>query len=591
MGEVRSRQIQTAAVVIAATLVAAACGGGSSSSGTSPAGTSAAPAPTVSAAPTVTVTDATTAPPPSDAPAPTSAPLADGAKPIVGGKLVAAVEAETATPWMPAKMSCANGCSIVGRSFYETLFTVNKDRELVGLLAESYTQNADFTEMTITLRSGITFSDGTPFDADAVVDNINRYRASFLIGKALEVVTDAKALDPLTVVVTTRTPLADGPYYFANMQPGSMASPTWMKAADADPSLESRPVGTGPFVMTSYSPGSTLTVKRNPTYWRKDAEGVQLPYLDEVEFRVITDDITRRKALENGEIDIANTQSGETIMELASAKGVVSHQTFEFTDSNYIMFNLTADAPTSNKNLRCGLMYGYNQEAAKEALAGGFDLALANGLFAPGQPGYLADNGFNGYDPDKAKAFIEAWKAETNGGSKVILTTVPDQQALATAEYIQADWNDIGVEVEVKTIEQGALINNALLGSSDFNAFTWRNHSGFLVDGGYVWWHSSQAVDPPGFSLNFGRLRDPIIDQALDANRAEGDGPGKQAFGEAINKQFASECYVVPQYWTPWTVVHRDYVQGYGSKSLVDGSVPLPLTGLFGVGSLWIDKK
>jgi peptide/nickel transport system substrate-binding protein len=278
-------------------------------------------------------------------------------------------------------------------------------------------------------------------------------------------------------------------------------------------------------------------------------------------------------------------------MELETKSDIVSHRTFEFTDSNYIMFNLTKDAPTSNKNLRCGLMYGYNQEAAKEALAGGFDLALANGLFAPGQPGYLADNGFNGYDPDKAKAFIEAWKAETNGGSKIILTTVPDQQALATAEFIQADWKDIGVEVEVKTIEQGTLINNALLGSPDFNAFTWRNHSGFLVDGGYVWWHSSQAVDPPGFSLNFGRLRDPNIDKALDANRAEGDGPGKQAFGEAINKQFAAECYVVPQYWTPWVVVHRNYVQGYGTGSLTDGSVPLPLTGLFGVGSLWIDKK
>ena len=67
-------------------------------------------------------------------------------------------------------------------------------------------------------------------------------------------------------------------------QIGYMASPTWMKAADADTALEAKPVGTGPFVFKDYKPGESFDATKNPNYWNKP-----YPYLDEVEFRVIPD--------------------------------------------------------------------------------------------------------------------------------------------------------------------------------------------------------------------------------------------------------------------------------------------------------------
>ena len=69
---------------------------------------------------------------------------------------------------------------------------------------------------------------------------------------------------------------------------GYMASPTWQAAADKDPALESKPVGTGPFVFKDYKPGESFTATKNPNYWNKP-----YPYLDEVEFRVIPDALTR----------------------------------------------------------------------------------------------------------------------------------------------------------------------------------------------------------------------------------------------------------------------------------------------------------
>jgi ABC-type transport system substrate-binding protein len=90
-----------------------------------------------------------------------------------------------------------------------------------------------------------------------------------------------------------------------------MASPTWLDAAVADPSLEAKPVGTGPFIFDSYTPNDKLVVKKKPELWQKDADGNPLPYLDEIEFRVIDDSVTAQGALESGDVDVISTSSGQ----------------------------------------------------------------------------------------------------------------------------------------------------------------------------------------------------------------------------------------------------------------------------------------
>ena len=75
-------------------------------------------------------------------------------------------------------------------------------------------------------------------------------------------------------------------------QLGLIASPTWLEAVKAGTGDPTLPVGTGPFIVESYAPRDKLVVTRNPNYWRTDAAGNQLPYLDGVEFRVIEDSET-----------------------------------------------------------------------------------------------------------------------------------------------------------------------------------------------------------------------------------------------------------------------------------------------------------
>jgi ABC-type transport system substrate-binding protein len=118
--------------------------------------------------------------------------------------------------------------------------------------------------------------------------------------------------DPMTLTNTMKRPWVVFPLYLA-AQPGMMASPTWLAAADKDPTLEPKPVGTGPFIFKDYKPGESFDATKNPSYWNKP-----YPYLDEVEFRVIPDGKTRASALEAGDVNMIHTDDGENIAKFRS---------------------------------------------------------------------------------------------------------------------------------------------------------------------------------------------------------------------------------------------------------------------------------
>ena len=101
--------------------------------------------------------------------------------------------------------------------------------------------------------------------------------------------------------------------YFLTGQLGLVASSKWLAAVDGDPTLATQPVGTGPFVVQSYLPGDRMNVTRNPDYWRTDDAGNQLPYLDEIEFRVIVDSQVRAQALESGDVDLIATSDPSVV--------------------------------------------------------------------------------------------------------------------------------------------------------------------------------------------------------------------------------------------------------------------------------------
>ena len=553
----RTKRARTAstvsAFVIAFSLLATACGG--SDSGSSDSGGS----------------DTTSAP-------------AEDIAPVPGGSLIIAGEAEVSNPWTPGAIQCDSYCQMRARAFYDPIAVVGEDKEVHPWLAESITANADSSVFTIKVRAGISFTDGTPVDADAIIYNLNATSSGLLIKPATKDLARnedgtlvIEKIDDMSFTLATgkggdaASPLPWPTFpYLLTTQLGLVASPKWLDAVKAGTAKPDQPIGSGPFTFVSYAPGDKMVVKKNPNYWMKDKDGVQLPYLDQIEFRVITDSKVRQSALESGEVDLIATSDTNAIKPLSENSSFVWTRQEEFGEVAYLLINLSKKGPLQDRNVRCALGMAVDKVALIAATGSGFN-EPAGGMMSPGQEGYLEDNGGPTYDVEAGKKLIADYEA-TNGDVKVIYSTTTSASNLLLAQFLQTAWTAIGVDTEVVQIEQSKLISNAIMGSEEFEAFGWRNHAGIFVDQQNFWWNGNGANPPGQLALNFGRLNDPVINDLLAKARSEADPEVRRGYAEDINRQFGKECWTLPNSYTKWAVFSKPEVKGIGNTPTPDGT-------------------
>ena len=510
----------------------------------------------------------------------------DEGEPQPGGSLVYGLEADTATPWTPAKSVCAISCHMVMRSVFDPLTLYGEDETVQPNLLESFEANEDNTQWTLTPREGVVFHDGTPFDAAAIVANLEAHKASFLTAKALlQMESVALSEDGASAVVTMSSPWGNFPVFLSG-QIGYMASPTWLEAAAGDTAQEARPVGTGPFVFQSYEPGGSFVATKNADYWRAD-EG--LPYLDRIEYRVLADAQARKNALLSGDIDIMHSSSGEVISELRDASGIELDETTAYGETNYTLMNVgDPESHLSDVRVRRALAHALDSQVLIDRRGAGIG-QVANGPFSPDQVGHLDDTGYPEYDPDEAKRLLDEYKEETgNSTVEIAYTTTTDPANLQTAELLKQFWEQVGFSIPLAQIEQGQFIITALTG--DFEMFGWRNHGGVNPDSQRIWWHSETADDFGALALNFGRIKDEVIDENLDIIRASDDEAEVQEAAEAINRQFGEQAYNLWSSWTVWGIGKKPDVNGLNAFTLPDGSPTIYGNGIGGshqVAQLW----
>ena len=247
----------------------------------------------------------------------------------------------------------------------------------------------------------------------------------------------------------------------ADGQAGMMASPTWLAAVDGD-----REPG--------HAAGRHRTVhragvparrphdgrRRTPTTGARTTPGNQLPYLDEIEFRVIVDSQVRQQALESGDVDLIATADPTVVGPLSENDDFVTLLQNVLSETAYVdVAPHQAAVPEPRGSLRArpgDRPGGLDQHGVSPGTHN-----RPNGPFTPGQDGYLEDTGLPEYDPDAARAAIEAWEAE-NGPLTINYSTTPTGTNKAAADYLQQKWGEVGVDVTQNVIEQSVLITNAL---------------------------------------------------------------------------------------------------------------------------------
>lgn len=322
---------------------------------------------------------------------------------------------------------------------YDRLLEMKPDGEIVPMLATDYQASPDGSSMTLTLREGLSFSDGTPFDAAAVKFNIERIISDgSKISGEIPMVTSAEVIDPLTVKLNVSGEigaLLPGLTFRA----GIMVSPTAAQAG----TLAAHPVGVGPYVVTESVPGDHADFARAENYWDPDAQRVAT-----MTYRLILDGQTRLNALQSGELDGA-TLGPEQFGSAANMDlNVISMPGTTFT---YMMFN-TEYPPFDNPKVRIALNYALDRVGIAEGLFEGNCTAQIqpwpqNSIAYSEQIGDGLD--IWPYDPAKAKDLLaDAGVADLS--ITAASTNISTYQKVA--EVVQNNLEAVGIDVELAVV-------------------------------------------------------------------------------------------------------------------------------------------
>jgi peptide/nickel transport system substrate-binding protein len=500
----RQRRVLTAlAIPLVLAFVAASCGSdGSSSDGT-----------TETATEDTTATDETT-PPEAEGDVDTSI-VENTDEIVIGGSVIMGLEAE-ATGLRPWEDTCATGCYNIIRTIYDPLMEDTADGSPAPYLAESLEANEDLTVWTMTLRPDITFHNGTPLTSQTIVDMFPIQQAGSVGAAAVESakLVSVEATDPLTVVYTLSEPNVAFSSALTDPPIGFVFDPA---AAAADSAgYSTAPIGTGPFVIKSRDIDNETVVEKNPDYWRTDAEGNQLPYLDSISFRPIPDEGTRLDALLSGTVTAIQSLRQGTIRDARAESGIELIE-FQGNVTGGGFYN-TAKAPFDDQRVRKGLTYMNNQEAVIEALGGtGISLPTTQ-WFSQDSPWWTqeAADAYPAFDFEAGKALLQEYiddPARSDGKSPgdkidVELSCPPDPTLIAAMQVLEQVWSGSElVNVNLTQFDQATHINNAL--SDQTAAHCWRFGSEADPSVGI-----SQAVSDPAASvLNLGNYLDPEMQQ------------------------------------------------------------------------------
>ncbi|HEV7762954.1 MAG TPA: ABC transporter substrate-binding protein [Acidimicrobiales bacterium] len=482
----------------------------------------------------------------------------DAGPPQMGGKVVYGLEAETTNGWCLPEGQLAISGIMVARALYDTLTVPDGDGNFVPFLAESVEPNDDYTEWTIKVRDGVKFSDGSDLTSEVVKNNLDAYRnqypgrTSLLFQFVLQDITDVSVVDPLSVKVTTGRPWASFPSFLYSS--GRMGMVGQAQLDDAEGCARNL-IGTGPFILEDWQVNSSLTAKKNPNYWREDADGNQLPYLDEIEFRPITEAQQRLNALESGEIDAFHTTDIATIEELRNQSDDGQVNLTESDDNaevGNLMLNAT-EPPFDNQIARQAAATAIDRDEINQILNKGIP-KIANGPFSPGTIGYTEDTGYPDYDVDKAKQLVQQYESETGQQFQVQISSPPDPETRQLVDLTAQYFEDAGMKVTTTTFDQSELIQTAI--QRDYQAITWRNYPGLDPDGNYVWWYGK------GNPVNFMGFDDSTVNDLLDQGRATADPDERQQIYADLNKHFAEQDYMLWASWTQWDIPTDSEVHG-----------------------------
>jgi len=337
-------------------------------------------------------------------------------------------------------------------------------------LAQSWKVSKNGKEITFKLRSGVSFSDGTPFSADDVA-----YTVKQLMDPALHSPTgdafrsgpgdvETKIISPTQISITFPAPVAGLDRQFDQV------------AVLSAHSAKKEMAVLGAFLVADYKPGASLLLKRNPNYWKTDAQGRKLPYLDSIKLDIQPNRDVEMLRLKRGEIDLINALDSEYFDKLAATSPQLVHDAGPSLDSEQMWFNQVAKSPLPgykknwfrSANFRRAISEAINRADLARVVFRGHAQAAVGPVSPANKFWFDAKLKADPYSPDDALKALqgEGFRLENGtlkdkvGNAVVfsIITNAGNKYRERMATMIQEDLQKIGIHVNVVTLDFPSLI-------------------------------------------------------------------------------------------------------------------------------------
>ena len=449
---------------------------------------------------------------------------------------------------------------------YDTLVKFDSKGKIGPALARSWRVSKDAKTWTFTLHSGVKFHNGRTFVASDVVYSINRIKDPSVKSPRAEdfaVVDSITATNNNTVVMKLQKP-------FAPLLAKLAQSLNVIVPKEAVATINSKPVGTGPFMFVEYVPSTRMVLKKNPDYWEKDARGNKLPYLDGITYSYLPDPTARTTALRTGQVDWIEYVPAADV---ATLRKDASLQIVGGLSANFrAMYLNVKQKPLDDVRVRQAIAYAIDpQEVVDVALFGTGGVAAKGTTIPAGNFYAYTQSPYGKVNIEKSKALLK--EAGLPNGFTLDLKVTSTYDFLRTpAEVIQAQLEKVGIKVNIQAEEWSVYLPN----------FLKANYMSTVIG-------SSGLSDPDDYLYNtfnsdsggkYNNFSDPEIDKLLDQGRLVADQNKRKVIYDQVQARILQ---LVPMVF----LFHSAQYEGLSKN--VKGFEHFPNTSYLGFRTTWLE--
>jgi peptide/nickel transport system substrate-binding protein len=436
-------------------------------------------------------------------------------------------------------------------NIYDTLVAFDTNLQIIPALAEKW-ETPDPKTYIFHIRQGMKFHDGTDVNADAVKFNIDRYLTDKASRRKAEIdtITSVDVMDPYTVKFNLKAGFSPLLPTLAD-RAGMILSPKVIQALGPD-ALAAKPVGagSGPFMFVEAVKDDHITVARNPNYWKKDASGAPLPYLDKVTYRPITDPTVLLANVKTDDIDVTYQIAAKDVAAVKSGSELVLKDTAGL-GFNALQFNATKE-PFNTKELRQAVCEALDRDQILKVVNFGVG-QIAQGPIPPSSWAYDANYKPYGANIVKAKEYLKAG-GKPDGFTFDLKIGSGSPTTTQLAQLIKDQMAKAGITMNIVQEERTVLNTDQMGGNFQMVTFGWSGRAD--PDGNlYNIFHT-------GGGLNYGAYSSPPVDDALEKARAASDQSQRKDLYQQAQKLLVDDGAMAFYSFSPAYLIMQPKVQG-----------------------------